>query len=94
MKQTELIERVAKKGQMTKADARRIVDLVFGELETGVKQVRSSGTVSIPRLGTFRVSSRRARMGRNPQTGEPMKIRASKSLRMRPSANLRKAAGC
>ncbi len=94
MKQSELIERVAKKGKMTKAEARRMVDLVMGQLETGVEEVRSNGSVTIPRVGTFRITNRSARMGRNPRTGEPMRIKASKSLRMRPSANLRKAAGC
>ncbi len=94
MKQSELIERVAMKGKMTKAEARRMVDLIMGELEMGVKEVRGNGSVSIPRLGTFRVTSRAARMGRNPRTGEPMHISAGKSLRLRPAANLRKAAGC
>jgi len=94
MKQSELIERVAKKGKTTKAEARRMVDLVMGQLETGVKGVRSNGSVTIPRIGTFRITKRSGRMGRNPRTGEPLKIKASKSLRMRPSANLRKAAGC
>jgi len=94
MKQSELIERVAKKGKMTKAEAGRMVDLVMGQLETGVKEVRSNGSVMIPRIGTFRITKRSGRMGRNPRTGEPLKIKASKSLRMRPSANLRKAAGC
>ena len=94
MKQSELIERVAKKGQMTKAEARRMVDLVMGQLETGVKEVRSNGSVTIPRIGTFRITNRSERMGRNPRTGEAMRIMASKSLRIRPAANLRKAAGC
>ena len=94
MKQSELIERVAKRGRMTKAGARRMVDLVMGELEGGVKEVRGNGSVTIPRVGTFRITKRSARMGRNPRTGEPMRIKASKSLRMRPAANLRKAAGC
>jgi DNA-binding protein HU-beta len=94
MKQSELIEKVAKKGQITKADARWMIDLVMGELEAGVKEVRGNGSVSIPRVGTFRITNRSARMGRNPRTGEPMRIRASKSLRMRPASNLRKAAGC
>ena len=61
MKQSELIEKVAKKGKMTKAEARRMVDLVMGELETGVKQVRKDGSVSIPRLGTFRMALARLR---------------------------------
>ncbi len=94
MKQSELIERVAKKGKMTKAEAGRMVDLVMGQLETGVKEVRSNGSVTIPRIGTFRITKRSGRMGRNPRTGEPLRIKASKSLRLRPSANLRKAAGC
>ncbi len=94
MKQSELIERVAKNGKMTKAESRRMVDLVMGELEHGVKEVRSNGSVTIPRVGTFRITNRSARMGRNPRTGEPMRIKASNSLRMRPAANLRKAAGC
>jgi DNA-binding protein HU-beta len=94
MKQSELIERVAMKGKMTKAEARRMVDLVMGTLEHGVKEVRSNGSVTIPRVGTFRITNRSARMGRNPRTGEPMRIKASKSLRVRPAANLRKAAGC
>ncbi len=94
MKQSELIERVAMKGKMTKAEARRMVDLVMGTLEHGVKEVRSNGSVTIPRVGTFRITNRSARMGRNPRTGEPMRIKASKSLRMRPASNLRKAAGC
>jgi len=94
MKQSELIERVAMKGQMTKAESRRMVDLVMGELEHGVREVRRNGSVTIPRVGTFRITNRSERMGRNPRTGEPMRIKASKSLRMRPAANLRKAAGC
>ncbi len=94
MKQSELIERVAKKGKMTKAEARRMVDLVMGQLETGVKEVRSDGSVTIPRIGTFRITKRSEHMGRNPRTGEAMRIMASESLRIRPAASLRKAAGC
>ena len=45
MKQSELIERVAKKGKMTKVEARRMVDLVMGQLENGVKEVRNNGRV-------------------------------------------------
>ncbi len=94
MKQSELIEKVAKAGNTSKAEARWMVDLVMGALETGVKEVRKDGSVSIPRLGTFRITNRSARTGRNPRTGESLRIKAGKSLRMRPAANLRKAAGC
>ena len=94
MKQSELIERIAKKGQTSKAEAKRMVELVMGELEAGVMEAGRAGSATIPRLGTFRVTSRAERMGRNPRTGEPMRIKAGRSLRLRPSANLRRAAGC
>ena len=73
---------------MTKADARRMVALIMGELEKGVKEVRSNGSVTIPRLGTFRITSRAARMGRNPRTGEPTHISAARacgSVRRQPA---------
>ena len=52
------------------------------------------GKYTIGTLGTFTVTKRPARKGRNPRTGEEIKIKASKSLRFRPSANLKTAAGC
>ncbi|MEL7486823.1 MAG: HU family DNA-binding protein, partial [Pseudomonadota bacterium] len=45
-------------------------------------------------FGTFTITKRPARKGRNPRTGEQIKIKASKSLRFRPSTNLKSAAGC
>ena len=79
---------------MSRAEAKRMVDLVFGEIESGLKKAKKDGRYTIGTLGTFAVVKRKARTGRNPQTGEPIKIRASKSLRFRPSSNLKKAAGC
>jgi DNA-binding protein HU-beta len=76
MSKAEFIEKIASKGKMSKAEASRTVDLVFGEIESGLKAARA------------------ARMGRNPQTGEPIKIKASKSLRFKPASNLKRAAGC
>jgi len=94
MNQAELVERVAKKARISKAEAKRMVDIVFNEIEGGLKEVKKNGSAAIPRLGTFRVTKRAARKGRNPQTGEEIKIRASKSLRLKPAASLKKAAGC
>jgi DNA-binding protein HU-beta len=94
MSKSSFVEQVARKGKLNKSEAKRMVDLVFGEIESTLKSAKKEGRVSIGTLGTFSVSRRRARMGRNPQTGEPIRIRASKSLRFRPASNLKRAAGC
>lgn len=93
MSKAEFIERVAKKGNMSKAEAKRAVELVLGEVEAGLKTAKKEGKFSIGTFGTFTVAKRAARKGRNPQTGEQIKIKASKTLRFRPSTQLKKAAG-
>jgi DNA-binding protein HU-beta len=95
MSKTEFISQVATKGDLSKAEAKRMVDLVMGEIESSLKSAKKNGgKVSIGNFGTFAVVKRAARMGRNPQTGEPIKIKASKKLRFRPAAALKRAAGC
>lgn len=94
MSKAEFIEVVAKQGEVSKAEAKRAVELVFGAIEVGLKGVRSGGRFQIGTFGTFTTSKRAARMGRNPRTGDPVKIKASKSLRFKPSSQLKKAAGC
>ena len=94
MSKSAFIERVAKKGKLSRAEAKRMVELVFGELESGLKASKKEGRYAIGTFGTFSVVKRAARKGRNPRTGEAIKIRASKNLKFKPAANLRKAAGC
>ena len=95
MSKAAFVEQVAKKGDLSKAEARRMVDLVVGEIEVSLKRAkRNGGKVSIGSIGIFTIAKRAARMGRNPQTGEPIKIRAAKKLRFRPAMNLKRAAGC
>lgn len=76
MTKTDLIAAVADKAGMTKVDAGKaldaMVDAVTGALKRGDK-------VTFTGFGTFEVRSRAARMGRNPQTGAPMHISASKT---------------
>jgi DNA-binding protein HU-beta len=55
-----------------------------GHLQQGTK-------IRIPGLGIFQVSSRAARMGRNPATGEPIQIKASKKIAFRPAKELKEA---
>ncbi|MEQ9642552.1 MAG: HU family DNA-binding protein [Alphaproteobacteria bacterium] len=94
MSKAAFIETVAQKGKLSKAEAKRVVELVFGEIESGLKSSKKEGKYTIGNFGTFSVQKRAARKGRNPQTGEQIKIKASKVLKFRPAAQLRKAAGC
>ncbi len=80
MNKQDLIESVAKKTQLTKKDATAAVDATLESIKRGTKK----GGVSIAGFGSFNVSNRKARMGRNPKTGESIKIKASKTVRFRP----------
>jgi DNA-binding protein HU-beta len=93
MSKAQFIDNVAKAGDMSTAEAKRTVELVFGQIEAGLKKAKKEGKYTIGTLGTFTITKRAARKGRNPQTGEEIKIKASKSLRFRPASNLREAAG-
>ena len=61
MSRAAFIENVAKKGNMSKADAKRTVDLVLGEVEAGLKKSKKVGRYTIGNFGTFSISKRRAR---------------------------------
>ena len=93
MSRVAFIENVARKGNMSKAEAKRTVDLVLGEVEAGLKKSKKEGRYTIGNFGTFTITRRPARKGRNPQTGEVIRIRASKVLKFRPAAALKRAAG-
>src|SRR5258707_13119466 len=94
MSKANFIQAVAKEGKVSKADAKRAVELVFDSIARSLKGVKGEGRLQIGTFGTFVTSKRGARMGRNPRTGEAIRIKASKSLRFKPSAQLKKAAGC
>ncbi|MEO0675433.1 MAG: HU family DNA-binding protein, partial [Pseudomonadota bacterium] len=94
MSKAEFIDNVAQAGDMSNAEAKRMVELVFGEIEKGLKRSKKDGKYTIGTFGTFTINKRSARKGRNPRTGEEIKIKASKSLRFRPSSSLKEAAGC
>lgn len=89
MNKAELVEAVQTKlgGDTTKRAAGDAVDAVLSSIAKGVK----GGSVQIVGFGTFKVASRKARMGRNPKTKEPIKIPASKTVRFVPSAALKES---
>ena len=90
MNKGDLVNQVAKV-LSTKKEAQAAVNCV---LQSITKALKKKDTVTLVGFGTFKVDKRKARKGRNPRTGEEIKIKASKSLRFRPASNLKEAAGC
>ena len=84
MSKAEFIANVAASGDMSNAEAKRVVELVFGEIEAGLKQAKKDGKYTIGTFGTFTVSKRAARMGRNPRTGEEIKNQSVEELTFSP----------
>jgi DNA-binding protein HU-beta len=80
MTKADLIESVAAKLDLPKGQAERAVNLVFEDV---VKALRNGDKVNISGFGTFAVSERKARTGRNPKTGESIEIPASKSAKFK-----------
>jgi DNA-binding protein HU-beta len=85
---TELIEHIALEAELTKAAATRALDALI----SGVTKSLSGGdVVSILGFGTFDVSERAERTGRNPRTGESIKIAGTKVPKFRPGKALKDA---
>jgi DNA-binding protein HU-beta len=85
MNKGELIEAVAKTSGLTKADAGRALDAT---LEAVTKALKKGDKVTIPGFGTFSVTKRAARTGRNPATGETIKIKAKKTPKFKAGSAL------
>ncbi|MGB0133048.1 HU family DNA-binding protein [Dokdonella sp.] len=75
MNKADFINAVADNADMTKADAERAVEAVFGVVKSALK---AGDNISLVGFGTFTVRDRAARTGRNPRTGETIEIKASK----------------
>lgn len=88
MNKAELIEWIQKSGEVgeTKAAAERALEAVIKGVKNGLKKNK---TVNLVGFGSFSVRNRGARMGRNPRTGEPMKINASKTVTFRAGKSLK-----
>ncbi len=88
MNKAELVEAVQKSlgGDTSKAAAERAVAAVIGSIEKGLKKDKS---VQLIGFGTFSVAKRAARQGINPQTGEKIKIKASKTVKFKAGAGLK-----
>ena len=88
MNKTELIEHVAKSADISKAAAGRALDSMIAAVKSTLKK---GGTVTVVGFGTFAVTKRAARTGRNPRTGEAIKIKSAKVPKFRPGKALKDA---
>lgn len=86
----ELIDLIADKADISKASATRVLDAA---LEGIVGALRDGEQVTLVGFGTFSVKQRAARQGRNPKTGEPMLIPASRTASFKPGKMFRDAIG-
>lgn len=75
MTKAELIEKIASGAELSKADAGRALDAALGAIKAGLKKGQK---ITLVGFGTFSVSKRKARKGRNPRTGQEIKIPAAK----------------
>jgi DNA-binding protein HU-beta len=88
MNKQQLIEWIQKDGSVgeTKAAAERALNAVLNGIQYGLKKDKN---VALVGFGSFTVRKRKARMGRNPRTGEPMKIKASKTVAFKVGKSLK-----
>jgi DNA-binding protein HU-beta len=85
---TELVEHIAGKSDISKAAASRALASIIDAVK---KTLKKGDTVTLVGFGTFSVSKRAARTGRNPRTGAPLKIKAAKVPRFKPGKGLKDA---
>jgi len=77
MTKTQLVTKLSEAGSVSKKESAAILDALA---DIVIKSVKKGEPVKMPQLGTFRLRKMKARMGRNPQTGEAIKIPARKKV--------------
>ncbi|MFO1226070.1 HU family DNA-binding protein [Roseateles sp.] len=88
MNKCELIEHIAKQADISKAAAGRALEALIGGVKSTLKK---SGSVSIVGFGSFSITKRAARSGRNPRTGATIKIKSAKVPKFKPGKALKDA---
>ena len=88
MNKTELIEHIAAKSDISKAAAGRALESIVDAVK---KTLKKGNTVTLVGFGTFSVGKRAARTGRNPRTGEALKIAAANVPKFTPGAAFKAA---
>lgn len=85
MNKAELVDAIASEAKITKADAQRALD---GLIDATTKALKKGDRVALVGFGSFSISKRAARTGRNPQTGKAIKIAAKKVVKFKAGADL------
>jgi len=85
---SHLVAHVAQELRTSRLGAARLVDTVLDSIRKGL---REDGSVTIAGFGTFEVKARKARVGRNPHTGEPIQIEAGRRVGFRMGKALRES---
>lgn len=88
MNKTDLIDGIAESAGISKAASKKALDSVLGNIS---KALKKGDRVSLVGFGSFAVSKRSAREGRNPQTGKTIKIAAKKVVRFKAGSDLQKS---
>ena len=88
MNKTELVEQIAQKADLSRRDAEQAVDAALRTIE---EQLARGGEITLTGFGKFHVAERGARQGRNPQTGAPIQIAASRVPRFSAGSKLKES---
>ncbi|MBJ9974378.1 HU family DNA-binding protein [Pseudomonas sp. S75] len=89
MRKPELAAVIAEKADLTKDKANQVLNAILDSITAALKK----DTVTLVGFGTFEKRHRGARTGKNPQTGEPVKIKASNTVAFKPGKNLKGVVG-
>ncbi|WP_063657521.1 HU family DNA-binding protein [Candidatus Arsenophonus triatominarum] len=88
MNKTEIINQIAEKSDLTKKDSEKALNAF---IETVTEELKAGNDVQLIGFGSFQVKPRAAREGRNPKTGEPLKIAAANVPSFKVSKTLKEA---
>jgi DNA-binding protein HU-beta len=88
MTKEELIAAVAKEAKITKVASAKAIDSITDSI---TKELKRGGRISLTGFGTFSVAKRKARTGRNPRTGQAIKIAATKTAKFKAGSALKQA---
>lgn len=91
MNKSELVDALASKGKMSKAEAGRVVDTLFAPSGIIAGELKKGGKVQVTGFGNFETRKRGARKGRNPRTGKEITIKASTTAVFRAGKGLKDA---
>lgn len=88
MTKAELISRIASEAEVKKSDAEKTLNTLIHSI---TEILQTKGRLTLAGFGTFLVNERKEREGRNPQTGEPIKIAATRVVKFKPGKALKEA---